>query len=144
MLQCGAVFNLFIKMQHYYIETCLLDKLDIQVKAMKKEIIFLIPIVLFIVIAVIIIAFYNYKIKKQIIESGPIDENALKFLFSLSDLGSNVLKWGLIMLFGGVGLVVIEFLPYSAKESTLPFGIEAIFLALGFLVYFFIMKKEKL
>jgi uncharacterized protein YneF (UPF0154 family) len=111
---------------------------------MKKEIIFLTPIVLFIVVAVIIIAFYNYRIKKQIIESGPIDENALKFLFSMSDLGSNVLKWGLILLFGGIGLVVIEFLPYTIDESTLPFGIEAIFIALGFLLYFFIIKKEKL
>jgi uncharacterized protein YneF (UPF0154 family) len=111
---------------------------------MKKEIIFITPIVLLIVIAVIIVAFYNYRIKKQIVESGPIDENALRFLLSMSGLGANVLKWGLILLFGGIGLVIIEFIPYKAHESSLPFGIEAIFIALGFLMYYFIMKKEKL
>jgi len=111
---------------------------------MKKEIILATPIVMCIVIAVIIIAFYNYRIKKQIIESGPIDENALKYLLSMSGAGSEVLKWGMILLFGGLGLVVIEFIPYDAYESGLPYGIEAVFIGLGFLAYYFAQKRQKL
>lgn len=110
---------------------------------MKKEIIFLTPIAICIVVAVIIIALYNYRIKKRILELGPIDDNALQFLMSMSGLGASALKWGLILFFGGIGLVIIEFIPDRLDESTLAFGIEAIFIALGFLTYYFIMKKEQ-
>jgi hypothetical protein len=110
---------------------------------MKKEVIFLTPIAVCIVVAIIIIALYNYRLKKRIIESGPIDDNTLKFLLSLSGIGSEVLKWGLILLFGGVGLVVVEFLPYQADESSLPYGIVLISIALGFLTYYLIMKKQE-
>lgn len=110
---------------------------------MKKEIIFLTPIAFFIVIAVVIIALFNYRLKKSIIESGPIDENTLKFLLSLSGVGSEVLKWGLILFFGGIGLVLIEMLPYEADQSSLPYGVEAIFISLGFLVYYFVIKRQQ-
>jgi hypothetical protein len=109
-----------------------------------KDVIFLTPIVLSIVITVVIIALYNYRLKRRIIDSGPIDDNALKFLTSLSGFGSEVLKWGIILLFGGLGLVVLEFIPIKASQSSLPYGVEAIFLAVGFLVYYFIVKKQKL
>ena len=109
---------------------------------MKKEIIFLTPIAICIVVAIVIIALYNYRLKKRIIDSGPIDENSLKFLMSLSGLGSEVLKWGLIFLFGGAGLILIEFLPYPADESSLPYGIVLISIAMGFLTYYLIMKKK--
>lgn len=110
---------------------------------MKKEIIFLTPIAICIVVAVVIIALYNYRLKKRIIEAGPIDDNTLKFLLSLSGLGSDVLKWGLILLFGGAGLVLIEFLPYPANESSVPYGIVLISVALGFLTYYLIMKRQE-
>ena len=62
---------------------------------MKKEIVLLTPIAICIVIAVIILALYNYRIKKRIIDAGPIDEYALKYLMSMSGVGSEVLKWDL-------------------------------------------------
>lgn len=110
---------------------------------MKKEIIFLTPIAICIVVAIIIIALYNYRLKKRIIESGPIDDNSLKFLMSLSGVGSEVLKWGLILLFGGASLVLVEFLPYPANESTVPYGVVLIGIALGFLSYYLIMKRQE-
>jgi hypothetical protein len=44
---------------------------------------------------------------------------------------------------GGLGLITIEILPFSATESLIPYGIEAIFLAIGFLAYFFILNSKK-
>lgn len=108
-----------------------------------KDVIFLTPIVLAIMISVLVIALYNYRLKKRIIDSGPIDEYALKFLNSLSSRGSEGLKWGFILLFGGIGLVILEFIPFKANASPLPYGVEAIFLALGFLSYYYFVKKEK-
>ena len=109
---------------------------------------FIMMIALFIVIAYIIVATLNYSLKSRIIKTGPLDENALKFLTHLtpvskSGFGPEVLKWGLILFFGGIGLVVLEYLPYKADESSLPYGIEAIFLAIAFLLYYVISKREK-
>lgn len=110
---------------------------------MKKEIIFLTPIAICIVVAIIIVALYNYRLKKRIIDSGPIDDNTLKFLLSISGVGSEVLKWGLIFLFGGIGLILVEFLPYPADASSLPYGVVMVSMALGFLTYYLIMKKQE-
>ena len=104
---------------------------------------FIAMIATLITIAVAIVTITNYYLKRRIIDKGPIDENALQFLNKLSGLGSEVLKWGIILLFGGIGLVVLAFVPYSADDSPLPYGIELIFVAIGFLSYYFIVKKGK-
>jgi hypothetical protein len=110
---------------------------------MKHIIPFIVMIVLVIAVAIVIINAFNFKLKKRIIESGPIDDNALKFLGSISGLNSESLKWGLILLFGGIGLVVVEFLPYKFEDSPLPYGIESIFFAIGFLVYYLLVRAKK-
>jgi len=108
-----------------------------------KDIIFLTPIVIAIAATVLIIALYNFRLKKKIIDAGPIDDNALKFLKSLSGLESEAFKWGIILFFSGLGLIVIEFLPFEASRSSLPYGVEMIFISLGFLIYYvFIGKKN--
>ncbi len=53
-------------------------------------------------------------------------------------VGGN-LKWGLVILLGGIGLVLIHYLNLSS-ESSLPYGIESIFIASGFILLFFIEK----
>jgi hypothetical protein len=107
-----------------------------------KSIVFLVPIVLIITIAVVIIASFNHRLKKQIIESGRTDDDLLKVLSEKAKNSSEVLKWGLVFFFGGLGLVVLQFIHYDADSATLPFGIEAMFIAVGFLLYYFIMKRE--
>lgn len=105
---------------------------------------FIVMIAILMIIGFVIVSLLNYRLKKRIIESGPIDENSLKFLNKLSGFGPEVLKWGIILLFGGIGLVLLEFIPYKAEESSLPYGIEAIFIAIGFLVYYFlVVRKDK-
>lgn len=99
--------------------------------------------VIFSIVTIVIISLFNFILRKRIINSGPIDNNALSFLEGLSGIGSETLKWGLILFFGGMGLVVMEFVPYHADESTLPYGIEAMFLAAGFLVYYLIIKNQQ-
>jgi hypothetical protein len=75
------------------------------------------------------------------IKEGHVDENSIKILGQQSaDFKLDTLKWGIILLFGGIGLIVLEYIPYR-YNSTLPFGIETVCLALGFLVYYFIAKS---
>jgi hypothetical protein len=101
----------------------------------------LIPGVIFISTAVVLVAFFNYLLKKRVVESGPIDANALDFLKSVSSTGDSVLKWGLLFFFGGLGLVIIEFLPFTSENSSLPFGVVCIFVSAGFLVYYYLVRE---
>ena|SRR5579863_3904176 len=97
----------------------------------------------FIVIAVVIIAWYNYRLKKRIIDSGPIDNDAINFLKKLTDSGIEQLKWGCVLFMSGLGLVVTHYLSYD-EGSVLPYGIEIMFIAAGFLIYyFFITLRQK-
>jgi hypothetical protein len=95
-----------------------------------------------ITIAVVIISWYNYKLKKRIIDSGPIDNDAINFLKKLVDSGAEQLKWGCVLFMGGLGLVVANYLPYE-YESVLPYGIEIMFIAAGFLIYYLIVTLKQ-
>lgn len=110
---------------------------------MKQLLPFIILIVFFIIIAVLIIGLLNYRLKNRIINSGPLDETSFRFLSQLSSIGSESLKWGLILFFGGLGLVIMQYIPYSAEDSPLPYGIEMIFIAAGFLSYYLIIQNKK-
>jgi len=95
-------------------------------------------------ITVIVIALSNHRLKMRMVKLGHLDENAIKVLTKTPDeFKLNALKWGLILLFGGLGLVVLEFIPYSFHDSPLPSGVEAIFLSLGFLAYYYVARKGK-
>jgi purine-cytosine permease-like protein len=109
---------------------------------MKSLAPFIVMIAILITIASIIIVLSNYTLKRRIIDKGPLDEHSLKFLEKLTGAGSEILKWGIIILFGGIGLVVLEFVPFDANISPLPYGIEAIFIALGFLLYYYLVQRK--
>ena len=51
------------------------------------------------------------------------------------------LKWGLIIFFAGISLIIMEYIP-SGPESPLPYGLFAVSVSLGFLIYYFLMKKD--
>lgn len=59
------------------------------------------------------------------------------------------LKWGLVAFMAGLGLIIIELIGSNNPEtvdyyrSMLPYGIELVFISLGFLIYFFVMNSRK-
>lgn len=85
----------------------------------------------------------DYLLKKKMIEKGYVteEEQALFKKQSQQVNSYSSLKWGLVILFGGMALVIVEYIPY-AENSPLPFGVFAIFIAVGFLIYYGIVKKE--
>ncbi|MFT3855924.1 MAG: hypothetical protein QM733_24825 [Ilumatobacteraceae bacterium] len=97
----------------------------------------------FVTTAWIIIAWFNYRLKKKIIESGPVSQDSVNlFRNNIAGPGFEALKWGCVSFFGGMGLVLIQFLPHD-NDSPLPYGLVAMFGGLGFLVYWFIVDKKK-
>lgn len=76
------------------------------------------------------------------IEKGHVNEDTQSIFKKNTDENRySSLKWGLIILFAGLSLVLLEFIRYD-RHSPLPYGMFAIFVSLGFLIYYFIIKKE--
>ena len=104
----------------------------------------LIPIVAIISVFGSVILFVsiltNYSLKKKLIDKDMVNDQTTN-LFSKKDSRLNALKWGLIVLFGGLGLIVIDAMNLDNDEA-MPYGIEAVSIAVGFLIYYAIVRKE--
>ena len=92
--------------------------------------------------------FTDYLLKRKIVISGHLDKAGI--LDSPKDKEENsypTLKWGLVTLFAGLGLLVISLIDRGGNmewvnngNSYLTIGIELIAISLGFLVYFIIAR----
>jgi uncharacterized protein YneF (UPF0154 family) len=99
--------------------------------------------VIFLGIIGIIRAISEYLIKQKLINNGHIAPNALRILSPPMDMDNrfSALKWGLVVFFGGLGLISLEFIQYS-HQSPFPYGVVAVCVSLGFLIYYLIVRKE--
>jgi hypothetical protein len=85
----------------------------------------------------------DYILKKKMIDKGYVNEDTQAIFKQHTSIDNRFssLKWGLIMLFAGLALVVMEYIP-TGPESPLPYGLFAMFVSGGFLIYYFMVKKE--
>jgi len=84
----------------------------------------------------------DYILKKKMIDKGYVNEDTQAiFKRQAGDNKYASLKWGLIILFAGLSLIIMDLIPTS-PESPLPYGLFAVSVSLGFLIYYFIVKKE--
>ncbi len=84
----------------------------------------------------------DYILKKKMIEKGFVnDETQAIFKQHTINNKYSSLKWGLIVFFAGLSLIIMEYVPVQ-RESPLPYGLFAVSVSLGFLIYYFMMKKE--
>lgn len=84
----------------------------------------------------------DYILKKKMIEKGYVNEDTQAIFKKNTDENKfSSLKWGLIILFAGLSLIIMEFIDYDS-ESPLPYGLFAMFVSLGFLIYYFMVRKE--
>jgi hypothetical protein len=86
--------------------------------------------------------FTNYLLRRRLMELGQWNEESLRQLDAQAELPTDNLKWGLILLFFGIGLILAAFLPYS-YYSSLPYGVVAVSTSIGFLIYYGIVTKRK-
>ena len=84
----------------------------------------------------------DYILKKKMIEKGFVNEDTQSiFKQHTSDNKYSALKWGLIIFFAGFSLIIMEYIP-TGPESPLPYGLFAVSVSLGFLIYYFMVKKD--
>ncbi len=95
--------------------------------------------VIFFGLVSIIRAITDYQLRRKLIQLGHVDKHATDILQKPQDSRLASLKWGLVVLFGGIGLIVIS-LTGIDDDSPLPFGIEAVCIAIGFLTYYFVSQ----
>ncbi|MBS7565966.1 hypothetical protein KHS38_16280 [Mucilaginibacter sp. Bleaf8] len=105
----------------------------------------LVPLAFFAGVVIIVIAILNFILKLRVLNTGVKDEIYIRLLtnsFESKANKSEALKWGLLLLFGGIGLVINQFIPgASYLDSPLPYGIEAIFISFGFLLYHYLQRN---
>ena len=83
----------------------------------------------------------NYMLKKKMIEKGFVNEDTQAiFKTQSADYKYSSLKWGLIIFFAGLSLVIMEFITVQ-PNSPLPYGLFAVSVSLGFLIYYFVVQR---
>lgn len=89
--------------------------------------------------------FLSHRFKNKVVNAGKLDINPelMQSFFAKKETNElETLKWGLIVLFGGIGLIVIHFLNFDIN-SALPWGVEMTAISAGFLTYFFTARAIK-
>ncbi len=85
----------------------------------------------------------DYLLKKKMVDKGFVNEDtqAIFKQHIVKDNKFTSLKWGLIIFFAGMSLIIMEYIP-ARPESPLPYGLFAVSVSLGFLIYYFMVKKD--
>ncbi len=107
--------------------------------------------VVFIGIYQIIKVFTDFLLKKRLIRAGHVDKSGiLEAPKDKEESSYPTLKWGLVTLFAGLGILIIALLGKGentdwvhGNHSYLPVGIELIAISLGFISYFIISRFTK-
>lgn len=92
-------------------------------------------------IVVIIRSVSEHKLLRKLIEKDETEIQPRDFKWPYKTDHMYNLKWGLIILLAGAGLIIIHFLDLDS-DSPLPYGIESVCIAIGFMFYFFIEKHS--
>ncbi len=84
----------------------------------------------------------DYLLKKKMVDKGFVnDDTQAIFKQHTAENKFSSLKWGLIIFFAGLALIIMEYVP-AGPESPLPYGLFAVSVSLGFLLYYFLIKKD--
>ena len=102
-------------------------------------------IAIFLMITVIIINLMKYWLKNKVLNSGLTEEHLIKAILQPGGPKADArraLKWGLLALFGGAGLIINEYLNFDLYTSAVPYGIQLVFISLGLLLYYLLIKNK--
>lgn len=103
----------------------------------------LIPLGIFTIAAVVIKMILDYKMKKQLIEKGTVDENVQRMIYTgLNDFGLSSLKWGMVLVGIGLAFLLGEIFPRSVSDYMLV-AFLFLFAGAGMLIYYGIAPRMR-
>lgn len=95
-------------------------------------------------------ALTDYLLRRKIVNSGHVDKAGILEAVEGETNKYPTLKWGLVTLFAGAGMILVQILTQLGRlnmehgtDAFLFVGIELVFIAAGFLIYFFIATTRK-
>jgi hypothetical protein len=92
--------------------------------------------------AIIVGLLLNYRLKTRMLRLGLTDVETLKFINQVDNQSrTNALKWACLLVSGGLGLIVLHYAGFGLNDP-LPYGLEAIFIALGLLAHYFLTVRK--
>lgn len=97
-------------------------------------------IMLFSSLTIIIKELLNYRLKRRLLELYSRDPEIIEKFRAATNPIAESLKYGLLFLFAGVGMVIIHFLPDATINSTIGYAVEMIAVSFAFLVYALMIK----
>lgn len=102
----------------------------------------LIPVFIFMPVALIIKIISDNNIRRKLIDKGMVDEN-VKYLFLKKQSSHPIsnLKWGMILIGIGLPLLLKQIFPSVISDEGM-IGMMFILAGLGFICYYVIAKKE--
>jgi hypothetical protein len=84
----------------------------------------------------------DYILKKKMVEKGFVNDDAQGIFKQYTKVNKYTsLKWGLIIFFAGLSLIIMEFVEFRST-SPFPYGLFAVSVSFGFLIYYFMVKKD--
>ncbi|SMO66613.1 hypothetical protein SAMN06265379_104210 [Saccharicrinis carchari] len=101
----------------------------------------------------IIKMFTDYLLKRRLIKNGHVEKAEILSSVSSAEVEPQrmkSLKWAMVASMAGLGLIVSFFVGraygmdhWNINQSLIGFGIELMFIGLGFLFYFLIASRQK-
>jgi hypothetical protein len=86
----------------------------------------------------------DYILKKKMIDKGFVSEETQAIFKGYNNENRYAsLKWGMLFLTGGLAFIIMHVLDVR-PDTPLPYGIFTVALSIGFLTYYFLVKKEPL
>ena len=90
-------------------------------------------------VVVILKSIFDYRIIRKMVDKSHSEFKLNDLKFPVQQERFQMLKWGVVIMTGGLGLILIYYMDLNS-DSPLPYGIESVFIALGFFLYFSVEK----
>ena len=102
----------------------------------------LIPFALFFMIGYIVKVVSEYRLRKNLVEKGIIDET-IKHLYTKAEQPGilSSIKWGMILIAAGLGLLVFSTLREAGFGDEFAIAFMFIFAGIALLIYYFIAGR---
>lgn len=101
-------------------------------------------LIIFPTLAIMLKWYLDYLTRRRLIDKGLVDEKIKYLYFDTTErYAPTSLKWGLVSLFIGAGLLIIKTLPYRFQEGEAILGVMLVAGGLGLLLYYFIANAAR-